>query len=121
MLLGGYAGFFGLWRLAKEFLSKRQVVLWAALLVLISLVSFIVFDRHHKLNPEKSRFFRSPKARSNQAELLKHLNQMVSDEESGSRRFMCFWETTTAVVLGTALAAAIILGWAFVVLLLKSS
>lgn len=44
MLLRGYAGFFGLWQLAKKFLSKQQVVLWATLLVLISLGSFIVFE-----------------------------------------------------------------------------
>jgi hypothetical protein len=118
MLIGGYAGFFGLWSMTKEFLSKHQV-LWAALLVLISLTLFIVFEVVKmivitKTITKKASLLRSPEARSSQAALLSHLNQVESDAETGSRRFMCFWLITVVLTASTALAGAGILVWAFV-------
>ena len=46
---------------------------------------------------------------------------MELDEERGLLRIMRFWGITTTVAIGTALAGAGILGWAFVASLLKSS
>jgi len=43
IMVGGYAGFFALWGLTKEYLSKGQVY-WSALFILISIGSFVVFE-----------------------------------------------------------------------------
>ena len=43
IIFGGYAGFFALWQLSKDYLSKEQA-LWSALLILISLLSFVLFE-----------------------------------------------------------------------------
>lgn len=125
MLFGGYAGFFALWQFTKEFLSRQQV-LWAALLVFISLVCFIVFEVVKMLvdtnfNQKKAALLRSPLTRSNKTKFLTELNQIELEEERCLLRIMQFWGITTTVVIGTALAGAGILGWAFVASLLKSS
>ena len=70
---------------------------------------------------KKAALLRSPEVRSSQTALLNYLNQMMLDEESSSRGFMYFWGISVAVAFGTALAGASILGWAFVISLLKSN
>jgi hypothetical protein len=43
IMLGGYAGFFGLWQLTSSSLTKT-LSMWAALLVFISLVTFVGYE-----------------------------------------------------------------------------
>ena len=43
ILVSGYAGYFGLWQITKEFLIK-ELVLFSSLLVLVSLTIFIVWE-----------------------------------------------------------------------------
>ncbi|AMN47949.1 hypothetical protein ACG33_12740 [Steroidobacter denitrificans] len=38
IIFGGYAGFFAIWQMTKEYLSKDQA-LWSALLIMLSLLS----------------------------------------------------------------------------------
>jgi hypothetical protein len=123
MLVGGYAGFFGLWQLTKDYISKPQA-LWAALLVLISLVSFIIFEVIKMIFITRSiqkqaRILNSPTTRSDPQLLIKQLNELQAIQERGSMRFMVCWAIAVAVALSTALAGAGILCFAFISGLLK--
>jgi len=124
MLVGGYAGFFGLWQLTKEYLSKPQA-LWAALLVLISLVSFILFEVIKMVHisraiQKQAGILNSPATRSDPQLLIKQLNELQAIQERGSIRFMIFWAVTVAVALSTALGGAGVLCFAFIGGLLRS-
>lgn len=59
IMLGGYAGYFGLWQLTREHLSKTQA-LWVALLILISLLTFIAFEVI-KIFLSRERYSRRPR------------------------------------------------------------
>src|SRR5881409_3943173 len=43
IIFGGYAGVFAIWQLSKEYLTKGQV-LWSAVFLLVSLLSFVLFE-----------------------------------------------------------------------------
>jgi uncharacterized membrane protein (DUF2068 family) len=43
IILGGYASFFGLWHLTKDYIGFKQA-LWAALLMLVSVCVFVFFE-----------------------------------------------------------------------------
>src|SRR5688572_20847673 len=43
IVVAGYAAFFGLWTLTKPYLP-RELALWAALLMLLSAATFVVFE-----------------------------------------------------------------------------
>jgi hypothetical protein len=123
MLVGGYAGFFGLWQLTKQFLSKQQA-LWAALLVLVSLVSFILFEVIKMIVISRSvhqqaAILRSPETRRDPQLLIQRLNEFEQIQQLSSARFMRIWAATVAVALGSALVGAGVLGYAFVCGLLK--
>ena len=43
IIIAGYASFFAMWSFTKEFLSPREV-LWSALIMSISIVTFVFFE-----------------------------------------------------------------------------
>lgn len=43
VIFGGYAGFFGIWQLTRDYLTKEQA-LWSAILILLSLLAFVLFE-----------------------------------------------------------------------------
>ena len=123
MMVGGYAGFFGLWQLTKDFLSKPQA-LWAALLMLISLVSFILFEVIKMVfiswsTQKLALVLNSPANRNDPQLMIKQLNELQAIPERISTRFMVFWAITVVIALGTALGGAGVLGFAFISGLLK--
>ena len=110
MLVGGYAGYFGLWQLTREYLSKPQA-LWSALLVLVSLVTFVLFEVVKMVVVSKSiqrqaAILNSPTTRSDLQKLTKELNELQAIQEHGSTQFMRFWALTVGVAVSTALAGA---------------
>lgn len=118
MLAGGYAGFFGLWQLTKEFIAKDQA-LWAALLMLVSIVTFILFEvikmiiislavQRHAVR------LRSPDASRDPQLLLQKLNEFEQIQQLSSVRFMRCWAATVVVALRSALGGVCVLGHAFV-------
>jgi hypothetical protein len=118
MLLGGYAGFFGLWQLTKDFLTKPQA-LWAALLVLASLAAFVLFEvvkmvLVHRRVIAQLVVLRSPAARASPESLMHSLNELEAAQDMNSKPFLLFWATTVAFTVGTGLAGASVLAYAFI-------
>lgn len=118
IIFGGYAGFFTLWQLSKEHLSKEQA-LWSALLILISMLAFVLFEVIKMILVTRSvirqaRTLRDPAVRRDPVTLLKALEGMEQAHSSGLGPFLVVWAITVAVALGGALAGAAVLGYAFI-------
>ncbi|MBA3598771.1 MAG: hypothetical protein H0W40_15535 [Methylibium sp.] len=123
IILGGYAGYFGLWQLTKDHLTKQQA-LWSALLFLASLAAFVIFEVTKMVVIQKgvmsqAAVLRSPEARKNPQALLKKLEALGQVQVRSSNRFMRFWVVTMVLTVPTALAGVGVLGWAFVAGLAK--
>jgi hypothetical protein len=123
IIFGGYAGFFAIWQLSKEYLSKGQT-LWSSLLILISLLSFVLFEVLKMILVTRSVFakvavLRRPEVQADPQRLLQELKALEESQHSGLRGFMVAWAVTVAISLGGALAGAGILGYAFIAGLAK--
>ena len=118
IILGGYAGFFGLWQLTGQYLSKQQA-LWAALLMLTSLCIFILFEVYKMAFVSHQTFARAkllnaPDARSDPNVLLKRLNDLQALQESQSVVSMRIWMLALASTVAFGLSAVGVLVYAFV-------
>lgn len=124
IVFGGYAGFFAIWQLSKDYLSKEQA-LWSALLIMISLLSFVLFEVVKMVMVSRSIFAKvaviakTPEVRNDPIRLLKALNELDQLQNAGLGRFHKFWAATVIVALGGALSGAVILGYAFITGLAK--
>ena len=124
IIFGGYAGFFAIWQLSKEYLSKGQA-LWAALLIMISLLSFVLFEVIKMVVVTKSIFRKvavlnsPPEVRNDPGRLLAALNELEQMQSAGLGRFHKLWATTVVVALSGALGGAGVLGYAFIAGLAK--
>lgn len=123
IVFGGYAGFFAIWQLAKDHLSKEQT-LWSALLVLISLACFVLFEVIKMALVTRSLFkrastLRDPSVQGDPERLVVALRALDETQQAGAKGFMVFWSITVAVALTGALSGAAILGYAFIVGLAK--
>jgi hypothetical protein len=118
IIFGGYAGFFALWQLTKDYLSKPQA-LWSALLILVSIVSFISFEVIKMVLITRStltraRALKSPEVRSDPNKLLQALQDLEAIQSSRTGGFMAFWAFTVAVCVIGALGGAGTLAYAFI-------
>ena len=118
IIFGGYAGFFGIWQLTKEYLSKDQA-LWSALLILASLLSFVLFEVIKMILVTKSvmgkaSILRNPTVRNDPQKLLKALNDLDEAQHEGIWGFMVVWAVTVFISLSGAVGGASILGYAFI-------
>ena len=118
IIFGGYAGFFGIWQLTKEYLSKDQA-LWSALLILASLLSFVLFEVIKMILVTKSvmgkaNILRNPTVRNDPQKLLKALNDLDEAQHEGIWGFMVVWAVTVFISLSGAVGGASILGYAFI-------
>ena len=110
LILGAYAGFFGLWQLSKEHLSKQDA-LWSALLVFTSLIFLVVFEvvKMSVVQQEiatKSKALKSPETESNPRLVLQKLRDISTAHERVGMRLMTFWRVTMAVTVSTGLVGA---------------
>ena len=118
IIFGGYAGFFAIWQLTKDYLSKPQA-LWSALLILISLLAFVLFEVSKMIIVtrrvySKAKALRDPSLRTNPHLLLKSLNELESAQHSGLGLFLVFWAISVAISVSGALGGATILSFAFI-------
>lgn len=118
ILLAGYAGFFGIWQLTKEHLTQGQT-LWSALLILVSLLFFVLFEIVKmilitKLTIRKAKLLKSSEVTSSPSSTLKALKEVESSFERSAGPFMVYWVVSIAISLTTALVAAAILVYAFI-------
>lgn len=124
MIAAGYAGYFGLWQFTKDLLSRQQA-LWSALLVLVSLVSFILFEVAQMIVITRSvqrkiQLSQQPDMTGNPEGILQRLHNVESAQQGTTSTIMRFWMPSVLVSIGTALIGAGILAWAFVSGLLNS-
>ena len=118
IIFGGYAGFFALWQLTKDFLSKPQA-LWAALLILVSLIAFVLFEVVKMIlvtraTLSKVKVLNTPEVRSDPQRLLSALRDLEAIQSSRTGGFIVLWSITVAVCVIGALGGAGILGFAFI-------
>ena len=118
IVFGGYAGIFGIWQLAKDYLSKDQT-LWAALLLLVSLAAFVLFEVVKMILvtrqvTSKLSVLRDPAVSRNPQMLLKALGEIERAQQGSLKGFLVYWGITTAIAVSGAIGSASILGYAFI-------
>ena len=122
VILAGYAGLFALWQFTKEHLSRGQSV-WVALLALLSITVFVVYEIYKA-------YFTNRQLRD-YAALFQDPNNTLSGDavisalktfDAGTRRITIlayrFWMIAFVTTTLTGLAAASVLAYAFIRLLL---
>ncbi len=123
IVFGGYAGFFAIWQLAKDHLSKDQA-LWSALLILISLLTFVLFELTKMVLVSrtlirKMAVLQAPEVRHDPQRLLQALQELEGKQQPSVRLFLRFWVFVLVVAVGCALGGASVLGYAFITGLAK--
>jgi hypothetical protein len=118
IIFGGYAGVFGLWQLTKEYLSKSQA-LWAALLLLVSLLAFVLFEVGKMVLTTrtvfaKMRVLSSPENKASPARFLKALEDLERTQSAALFPFMIAWAISVSIAVACALGAVGVLGSAFI-------
>lgn len=123
MILAAYAGFFGLWQLTKDYLTK-QFALWSALLMLASVVMFVLFEvikmvviQHNIMDRVKA--LKSPEVQRDPRALEKAFAELGRVHERVLLHFMRFWVVALIFVIITGMSAASLLAYAFVAGLAK--
>lgn len=121
IMFGGYAGAFAIWNFTRDHLTAWAEI-WAALLLIISLVTFIFFEVFKMI-------FSSGIALKQRALLTKTLppDQFVKElEKLGQQDRMRtnkwvipLWVGSLAIAVPTALGAVAIFIWSFVTILLS--
>ena len=118
IIFGGYAGFFAIWQLTKDYLTKPQA-LWSALLILVSLLAFVLFEVSKMIIVtrrvySKAKALRNPILRTSPQLLLNALNELEVAQHGGLGLFLVFWAISVAISVGGALGGAGILSYAFI-------
>ena len=119
----GYAAFFGLWTLTKQYLD-RDLALWAALLILTSATVFVFFEVYKMvftqgvLQPQQQLLRRGLPGASATA-LLRELQRMGTVAETKLSTLMRLWYVVMVVTVTSALGGVGIIGYAFVAALLR--
>ena len=118
IVLAAYAGFFGLWQLTKEFVTK-EVAFLSALLMLVSVAAFVAFEvvkmvyiNHNMM--EKAKALKLPAVRQTPHALARALQEIGEVNERVGVHLMRYWAVTLIVTIASGMAAASVLGYAFV-------
>lgn len=118
IVFGGYAGIFGIWQLTKEYLSKQQA-LWAALLILISLTAFVLFEvykmiRVSSLTIAKAQALSSKSLRTDPQRFLEALTDLEATQHAKMRPYVAIWVVSVSIAVVGAFGGAGVLAYAFV-------
>lgn len=117
IVLAGYAGFFALWQMAQQHLSKSEQ-LWSALLMLISILAFVLFEivkmiHVQRLTIKKAVALQSGAAKNDPVATLAALHAIESSFETLNVWFMRYWALTMIICVGFGLVAVAVLVTAF--------
>lgn len=123
IILAGYAGLFALWQFTRDILSRTQV-LTAALLILISIVVFVIFEiykAHYtsRLLRQYLGVVQQPQNRTSPERLLSAMNTFEDAERAAAIHFVRFWQVVFWLTTVTGVSAALVLGYALVRALLR--
>ena len=118
IIVAGYAGFFALWQITKDFLSRNQV-LSSALLMLISVVLFVVFEIYKAYYSSRrlldiGTILNDPENQSSLATLVSEIEKHNLDEQKRYVRFGRIWHVVFILTVLSGLSAAFILAYALV-------
>ncbi|MCI0565105.1 MAG: hypothetical protein MN733_42100 [Nitrososphaera sp.] len=121
IMLGGYAGAFAIWNFTREHLTEWAEI-WAALLLTISLVTFIFFEVFKMVF--SSRITLKQRALLTKAlppdQFVKELQELgLQDSVRTNRWVIPLWIGSLAIAVPTALGAVGIFIWSFVTILLS--
>lgn len=118
IILAGYAGFFGLWQLTKDHLSKPEI-LWSAILMLTSVLVFVLFEVWKMYHSSHSllglaEIFQNPENKKSIAKLLGEIEAHNVAQRNRTIRLGRVWHVVLVITVFTGLCAVGILAWAFV-------
>jgi len=118
MIVAAYAGFFGLWQLAKDTLPK-DLARWSALLMLISVVIFVAVEVIKMVMVQHSVFsqastLNTPEVRQSPEALNKAFAKIGAAHEQVNFYFRKLWVVALILTILSGMSAASILGYAFV-------
>lgn len=117
VIVAGYASLFGLWHLTKEQLSRNQI-LSAALLLLVSIIIFVLFEVYKAYYTSTallgySQIVNSPENQDSLGKLVSEIERYKLADQRRGIRFGKSWLVVFIVTTLTGLGAALILLYAF--------
>ena len=118
IIIAGYASFFGMWAFTRGYLSPQQA-LWSALIMSISIVTFVFFEVI-KMTVASRHLLARSKAISDLAAMndpniiLSNLREFDLQSQKDATWFGKLWIYTLIVTVGTAVIAIVILFFAFI-------
>ena len=118
IIFGGYAGFFAIWQLSNQYLSKEQT-LWSALLLMISLLSFVLFEFFKMIVVTRMVLAQKavldiPEVQADPQRLLHEIKKLEQSRNSFGRVFIIVWAGVVVICVVFALSGAAVLGYAFI-------
>ena len=118
IIVAGYAGFFALWQMTREYLNRDQVLI-SALLMMVSIIVFIVFEIYKALNTsivlwKYSQLFTNTNNISSVEVMQSAINTFQARQSKSNNRLLVLWGLVFAVTTATGLAAAFVLLYAFI-------
>lgn len=118
VVFGGYAGIFGIWQLASKHLSPLQS-LWTAVLVLVSLSAFVMFEvfktyRASRLLFKKMDLLQPRRVRTEPDAVLRELDELDQAQHERNGVYKWAWYAAFPIAVLGGLGAALILGYAFI-------
>ena len=123
LIVAGYAGFFALWQMTKDFLTRTET-LSAALLTLISLTIFVVFEIYRALEQMNlmrgySKAVMDDKIQKSPASLQEMMADYQSKAKRTSARLSTTWLLVFILTTVFGLAGAVVLLIALIRALLR--
>lgn len=118
IIIGGYAGFFGLWSLTKGYLTATQAR-WSALIMLVSVCTFVFFEVYKMIFTatalfRQAKILEDPIARINSKVLLDKLSEFELAYKRHNVSFIRIWRINVILAVVTALVAVGIMLVSFV-------
>jgi hypothetical protein len=111
VIFGGYAGLFAIWTLTREHLA-REVSLWVALLLGISVLTFVLFEIFKMVVNSYTSLAMSALILNDvpPAEFLRKREDVVRSQRLLQQRYLVpIWSIALMVSVGTGIGAACIL------------
>ncbi|HMJ50395.1 MAG TPA: hypothetical protein VK440_07510 [Burkholderiales bacterium] len=125
IVIAGYAGFFGLWALTKQYLTSTQARL-AALFMLASICAFVFFEVYKMVVSTRellyrAKMFNDPLVKNDPIIFSEKLREYEQNEKRHNVSFIWIWRIQIIIAVATALIAIGILGFSFVCGLIETT
>ncbi len=112
VILGGYASFFAIWNFTKPQLTDGQI-LWSALLMSLSLMSFVAFEIYGMIFRSQS-ILELAKAVNDPGHFETLLKEHKEKEKTRATKYGKVWVIALAISVSAGFGAAGVLMWAFI-------